>query len=152
MPDAAAAVGNGPCRAVLRAGVRLILQAGLFAQHGEFYNPLFYPLDFSTREADYWVAGYWSALHILILGVLPDPITPWLFYASVYEKAGLPLNIDYIHALDPTLANELEPWFNFRAGDILQAHDHMNPVRQLLINRLEIHDVSSLTRAVLAAY
>jgi hypothetical protein len=81
-------------------------------------------------------------MHILILGLMPDPITPWLFFACAYGERGLPVTFEQTQMLDPALANVLEPWFRFRCQDGLPPQDYGSPVRQLLINHLDIQDVS----------
>jgi hypothetical protein len=77
---------------------------------------------------------------MLVLGLTPDPLTPWWIYAVVGGKEGLPLERDYIHAIDPASAQTLAPWFKFHASDILDDKFN-NPVRQLLIYYLNLDDV-----------
>jgi hypothetical protein len=129
---------------VLRAGVRhLVNNSPIFNLRGDFYHPAFLPVPSSYRENHFWRAGFWSAFHLITLLLTPDPISPWLLYAAVYGKEGLPKDLDYIRALDPTSANILEPWFAFKATEIL--HDGvLGPIQQLLMQYLDVHEVCYL--------
>jgi hypothetical protein len=135
-------MGLGPQRAVFRKGVQIILEMPIWGRRGDHFHPVLFPLNSSPRKKHFWVAGTWSALHMLHLGLAPDPITPWWFYAAVYGENGLPENLAYIRALDPTSATVLEPWFTFTHSDIL-GNDAGSPIRQLLIVYLELNDVRS---------
>jgi len=77
------------------------------------------------------------------LGLAPDPITPWWIYVAVNGEGGLPDDLGYIRALDPTSAAVLEPWFSFSPSDIL-GNDVRCPIRQLLIIYLDLNDVSRI--------
>ena len=127
---------------VLRAGIRALVGSPLFVLQGDFYCLALLSIPSSPRREDFWTAGFWCALHMVSLCLTPDPVSPWLFFAVIYGRNGLPSDLDYIRALDPTSANKLEPWFKFRPTDTLHSTDHMNPVRQLLVSYLDIHDVS----------
>jgi hypothetical protein len=141
------AIGDGPARAVLRAGVlSLVQKSRLFGLRGDYYHPLLMPVSSSSRKGKFWVAGFWTAVHILNLGVTPFPITPWWFYAIAGGKDNLPVDLDYIRVLDAESAADLEPWFKFTAEDILRPNDHTSPVGQLLINHLNFHDVCVSTQ------
>jgi hypothetical protein len=96
----------------------------------------------SRREDKFWVAGFWSAVHLVTLLLTPDPISPWLLYAAVYGESGLPTDLESIRALDPHSATTLEPWFALRATDII-GDGVGGPVQQLLMLHLDIHEVSS---------
>jgi hypothetical protein len=135
--------GNGPKRAVLRAGVRALVQdTPRFGHQGDFFQPIFYSILPTPREKEFWVTGTWCALHLLHLGLMPDPITPWLIYAAVGGKDRFRFDLDYIRALDPTSAKILKPWFEFDETGVLGENDPLNPIRQLLITYLNISDVS----------
>jgi hypothetical protein len=133
-------VGDGPLCAVLRAGVFSLTQLPIFGLRGEFYHPHFIPMVSILRKQQFWMAGFWSAMHLILLGLAPDPISPWLLYAAVYGKDGLPIDLDYIRALDPTSASILQPWFLFSAADTLDG-GIIGLVQQLLITYLDIHEV-----------
>jgi len=101
---------------------------------------MFLPVASSVRENTFWVAGFWSAFHLVALKLAPDPISPWLLYAAVYGEAGFPTELEYIHAIDPASATILEPWYSFQATDTLS--DGMTgAVQQLLMIYLDIHEV-----------
>jgi len=101
---------------------------------------VFSPEASSIRENKFWIAGFWSAFHVIVLKLAPDPISPWLLYAAVYGEAGFPTELEYIHAIDPASATILEPWYSFQATDTL--YDSMTgSVRQLLMTYLDIHEV-----------
>jgi hypothetical protein len=133
-------IGIGPTRAVLREGVKRLTESPIFGLRGDFYHLDFQRVTSSERQNLHWVAGFWSAFHLIALKLTPDPITPWLFYAVVYGESGFPTDIDYIRALDPTSAAILEPWFAFHEGHILP--DGVDgEVQQILMVYLEIHEV-----------
>jgi hypothetical protein len=137
-----AAIGNGPTRAIFRAGIQALVQnSSLFGLQGDFYHLTLLQISASPRQSTLWAAGFWCALHMIALGLIPDPITPWLFYAVVFGKEGLPKDLDYIRTLDPASAQLLEPWFQFHPDDVLSPADFSNPVCQLLVQYLNIHDV-----------
>lgn len=138
------ALGDGPTRSVLRAGVRKVTEnSPIFGLRGEFYHPLFFPVASSYRENAFWVAGFWSAIHVIALRLTPDPITPWLLYAAVYGRDGFPTDLQYIRALDPVSAATLEPWYAFQFTDTLR-DGVLGPVQQLLMTYLDIHEVCRL--------
>ena len=133
-------IGNGPVRSVLRAGVKKLTKLPIFGLRGNFYHPSFMPITSPQRETLFYVAGFWSAFHLISLKLTPDPITPWIFYAAALGKKQFPTDIDYIRALDPASATVLDPWYSFHAGDILQDGLH-GEIQQLLINYLDIAEV-----------
>ena len=137
----AVAFGNGPLRAVLRAGVKRITQSHIFGLRGNFYHPSFMPVTSTSREKLFWIAGFWSAFHLISLKLAPDPITPWILYAAVYGQDDFAVDLNYIHALDPVSARILEPWFAFRADDVLP--DGVGgDLAQLLMVYLGVHEAS----------
>jgi len=138
--------GRGPLAAVLRAGVRKLVESAVFNLRGDFYHLDFHPVNFG-RDTAAWIAGFWSAVHLITLKLTPDPISPWLLYAAVYGKGGLPNDLNYIRALDPTAAKILEPWFSSQPTDII-SDDLLDPIRQLLITYLEIHEVCCYSSGV----
>src|ERR1700751_646484 len=89
-------VGLGPLRCVIRAGVKQVTQYPIFGLRGDFYHPHFLSVTSTYRQNLFWVAGFWSAFHLVTLKLMPDPITPWLFYAAIYGKDDFPTDIDYI--------------------------------------------------------
>jgi len=138
--------GNGPIRAVLRAGVHKIIERfPIFGLRGDFYHPIFFPVMSSCRTNAFWIAGVWSAIHMMMLHLAPDPISPWLLYAAACGRDGFPTDIGYIRALDPFSATVLEPWFSFNATDTL-GDDMTGPIQQLLIAYLELPEVRCLCR------
>jgi hypothetical protein len=141
-PGPQAGVGNGPVCSVLRAGVhRLVEKSPIFNLRGDFYHASFLPVISLHRENSFWVAGFWSAIHLVTLLLAPDPISPWLLYAAAYGKEGFPTDLNYIRALDPTSAQILDPWFAFGAADTL-SDDVLGPIQQLLMTYLDVHEVS----------
>jgi hypothetical protein len=125
----------------LRAGVAVLTDTfPIFGLRGDYYHPLFVPMVSARRDQYFWIAGFWCALHLIKLRLAPDPITPWLLYAAVYGKEGLPVDVEYIHALDPASATILRPWFSFSATDILD-DSLTGPIQQILITYLDIHEV-----------
>jgi hypothetical protein len=136
-----AGYGDGPNRAVFRAGVRILVEnSPQWGCRGNYYHPILFPLSTSPRQRDFWVAGTWCALHWIHLGLAPDPISPWWLCAIIHGRDGLPNDLATIRVLDPPSATILEPWFQFTASNILGT-DIQNPVRQLLITYLELNDV-----------
>jgi hypothetical protein len=136
-------MGDGPTRSILRAGVRKLVEGSpIFGLRGDVYHPLFFPVATTIREDMFWIAGFWSAMHLVTLLLTPDPISPWLLYAAVYGESGIPTDIEYIRALDPHSATTLEPWFAFQATDSI-SDDAGEPIQQLLMHHLGIHEVSS---------
>jgi hypothetical protein len=107
---------------------------------GDYYHPSFLPVPSSSRATHFWVAGFWSAIHLVTLLLIPDPISPWLFYSAVYGKEGIPKDLEYIRALDPASATILDPWFTFTATDCLD-NNPTGPIQQLLIAYLDIYEV-----------
>ena len=85
---------------------------------------------------------------MVILGLGPEPITPWWILAAIYGQKSLDLELEYIHALDPVSAQPLSPWFNFSAADTLQTIAINDPVHHLLIQYLEMTDVRLLHPSV----
>jgi hypothetical protein len=134
-------MGIGPNRAVFRAGVHALVDMPIWGRRGDFFHLVLFPLSESPRKRNFWVGGTWSALHMIHLGLAPDPITPWLLYAAVCGR--LPEKLTYIRALDPSSAAILEPWYNFSASDIL-GNEPQCQIRQLLVIYLDINDVSLL--------
>jgi hypothetical protein len=126
---------------VLRAGVEQLTKgSAIFSRRGNLYHIAFLPINFH-REASFWVAGFWSAIHLIALQLTPDPISPWLLYAALYGKNGFPKDLNYIRALDPASAEILEPWFSFRTTDVI-GPGFTGPIQQLLITYLQIHEAS----------
>jgi hypothetical protein len=137
-------IGDGPVCSVLRAGVRKLTEnSPIFNLRGDFYHPSFLSVTSSYRENSFWVAGFWSAVHLVTLLLTPDPISPWVLYAAAYGKGGLPKELKYIRTLDPTSAQILEPWFTFGATDTL-SDGVFGPIQQLLMTYLDVHEVSPL--------
>jgi hypothetical protein len=133
--------GIGPLRATLRAGIHKTIKSNaIFGLRGDFYHPKFFPVASAHRENAFWVAGFWSAIHLIKLSLMPDPISPWLLYAAACGKDGFPTELEYIRALDPRSAAVLEPWYTFHASDILHG-DMTGSIQQLLIVYLDLHDV-----------
>lgn len=134
--------GTGPLTSVLRAGVRLLVEMPYFKLGGSFYQLSILPIAVTSlpRQTMFWVAGFWSAIHLIMLSFTPDPISPWLLYAAVYGKRGFPKRLEQIRELDPISADLLEPWFAFGATDTLGPL--LDPVPQLLVNYLGIEEVS----------
>jgi hypothetical protein len=133
--------GLGPTRSVIRAGVQYLVQQPIFGNRGDYYHltaPLF---SLASRDELCWAAGFWSALHMVFFGLTPDPISPWIFYAIIYGKSGLPTTVGSIRALDPVSADILQAWFDFSATDTFGANDIYHPVHGLLITYLDISDV-----------
>jgi hypothetical protein len=134
-------IGRGPLASVLRAGVQIITKKSpVFNLGGDYYQPSFLSVLSNHRVTRFWIAGFWSAVHLITLLLTPDPISPWLFYAAVYGKEGIPTDLAYIRALDPASAKILGPWFTFAATDCLDG-DLLGPIHQLLVTYLEIHEV-----------
>jgi hypothetical protein len=76
-----------------------------------------------------------------ILGLAPDPISPWWILATIFgNKTCMDLDLNYIEALDPDSAKILKPWFGFLASDTLQVAS-TDPIYQLLVQYLELTDV-----------
>ena len=133
-------------RGVVREGVKIIVgNANLFGVRGDFSVPILYPFEPVPEErlVHFWVAGTWSALHIARLGIFPDPITPWWIFAATSGESAFPPDYNIIRILDPAAGQTLKPWFNFHANDILPQLDYVHPVRQLLVNYLDLNDVGS---------
>jgi hypothetical protein len=138
--------GDGPNRAVFRAGVHAIVEnSPQWGRRGSYYHPILFPLSSSPRKRDFWVAGTWCALHMIHLRLVPDPITPWWLYAAIYGQDGLPSDLASIRALDPTSSALLEPWFDFTSSQVVGS-DPTSPIRQLLTVYLGINDVSAFLR------
>ena len=134
--------GRGPVSSVLRVGVRKLTEGSpIFNLRGDYYHPLFLNVPLSIREQSFWVAGFWSAMHLVTLLLAPDPISPWLLYTAVLGKEGLPKDIRYIRAIDPVSARTLAPWFSFGPADTL-TDGVLGPIQQLLVMYLDIHEVS----------
>jgi hypothetical protein len=77
-------VGDGPLRAVLRAGLQALIASPLFGLQGDFYHPALLPFPSSPRQGGFWTAGFWCAYYMVTLCLTPDPISPWLFFAVIY--------------------------------------------------------------------
>jgi hypothetical protein len=136
-----AGYGDGPNRSVLRTGIQLLVEnSPHWGCRGASYHPLFSAFITPIQLREFWVAGVWCGIHIIHLGLAPDPITPWWLLAVVYGQEGLPTNLSAIEALDPVSAKTLAPWFQFGESDIL-ASENGRLVQQLLITYLEMHDV-----------
>jgi hypothetical protein len=128
---------------VLRAGIRKLVGGyNIFGRlgDGDFYHPEFYTVHSNHRQLLFWVAGFWSGIHLVLLNQTPDPISPWLLLAAIYGKPGLPLDLDHIRTLDPSSATLLEPWFGFSERDTI-GHDVQAAIPQLLMMYLDIREV-----------
>ena len=139
--------GKGPLAAVLRAGVqKLVDDSPIFTRRGDFYHLAFLPVNFGRHTLS-WIAGFWSAIHLIALGISPDPISPWLLYAAVYGKNDFPKDLHYIRALDPAAADILEPWFAFSPTDVI-GDSLLGSIPQLLVTYLELHEVGHQSSSV----
>jgi hypothetical protein len=142
-----AGYGDGPNCAVFRRGVRLLVEnSPQWGRRGDFYHPVLSPLITPARLRDFWVAGVWCAIHIIHLGLAPDPVSPWWLFAIVYGQDGLPSDLTGIQALDPNSANILEPWFKFTESDTLDTRNK-GLIRQLLVTYLDLSDVRFVSHA-----
>jgi hypothetical protein len=144
-PPSQHAIGHGPQRGILREGIKLLTSDRSFWGIREDYLvPLLWPLitmPVAARNRDFWVCGSWAALHMVILGLGPEPIAPWWILAAIYGIKSMDLELDYIEALDPKSAQLLKPWYKFSAADTLQEVAINDPVYRLLIQYLEMTDV-----------
>ena len=79
---------------------------------------------------------------MFILGMAPDPITPWWILAVMHgHNACMDLEFAYIEAMDPESAKILKPWFNFSHSDTLEIPAYGDPVFILLVHYLGMVDV-----------
>lgn len=143
------AFGDGPHHAIFHNMISIILEDHhCWQKLGDYYIPHLLAIDnfkVPSRISLFWRDGAVAAVHMLRLGLGPDPLSPWCILAAIHGNYdAIPLSEDYIFALDPTSARLLSPWFRFSAQDTLPSQGYwQHPVAQLFINYLNEHDVSS---------
>ncbi|KAJ7784842.1 hypothetical protein DFH07DRAFT_786132 [Mycena maculata] len=112
------AQGHGVERSVYVKGLNLRVSDGLrwTPTSGMYSRPKFFGLPDVRREGTiraFSIDGAWAALYMVTLGVGPDPICPFLLLAATCKDRHwvADLSLEYIHALDPSAAKILAPWF-----------------------------------------
>ena len=141
------AVGDGLHCAIFCNMVTIFLEGPKRWQKlGDYYIPCLLAIDdfkVPCCLALFWRDGAVAAIHMLCLGLGPDPLSPWWILAAIHGNYDvISLSKDYIHALDPTSEKLLFPWFCLLAKDTLPLHNYwQHPVTQLFIHYLNEHDV-----------
>ncbi|KAJ7636687.1 hypothetical protein FB45DRAFT_1138486 [Roridomyces roridus] len=122
-PDPAAADhlgahGSGPERSVYLTALkkRLACEDRWASSNSSYKRPLFSPLKVVDHEraAAYRVDGAWAALFLVSLRLGPDPLCPFMLLAASQNSREWisELTLAEIHALDPSTAALLAPWFS----------------------------------------
>ncbi|KAI0668383.1 hypothetical protein C8Q78DRAFT_1046861 [Trametes maxima] len=107
-------IGSGPMHAVLRAAIELTTSnAALWVDQGAFKTLNFHSSKdggLPGREAAFRVCGFLCYLHLAVLGVGPEPVSPFLLHAAISGRAALQVDKGFINALDPVSFARLRPW------------------------------------------
>ncbi|KAJ7938877.1 hypothetical protein B0H13DRAFT_2648541 [Mycena leptocephala] len=145
-PTESGATGPGPERAVYVKGlaIRLGHSTRWVKSSGMYTRPSFYNMEEVVRPehvAGFQVDGAWAALFIVEVGIGPDPLCPFLLLAASQlnrEWVG-DLTLQYIHALDPSAARTLAPWFAVEANTVFKFPvDNSHPAMALVAAYLSI--------------
>ncbi|KAF8199842.1 hypothetical protein K438DRAFT_2015855 [Mycena galopus ATCC 62051] len=134
--------GPGPERAVYRRCIELMTEDTTMWQqspHSRFVVPVFTPgnVEVPGRIALFEAHGSVLAIHSVILGHGPNPISIWLVLALCMGRDAMLKSQRYLAALDPAAFECLAPWFMFNAHDTIPAHP-LHPFNQFLFNVMDI--------------
>ncbi|KAJ7750720.1 hypothetical protein DFH07DRAFT_827452, partial [Mycena maculata] len=71
---------------------------------------------------DFSIDGAWATLYMVTLGVGPNPICPFLLLTATFKDQHwvADLSLEYIHALDPSAAKILTPWFEITPDTVFK--------------------------------
>ncbi|KAJ6464471.1 hypothetical protein C8R45DRAFT_1174614 [Mycena sanguinolenta] len=143
--------GPGPERSLYRRCVELIVENHNMwqpSEHSQFTVPLFTPgnVEVPARIALFEAYGSVLAIHSIILGHGPHPISVWLLLALCMGRKAMLVSKRYLAVLDPPAFECLSPWFMFNAEDIIPGNP-LHPFNQFLIN---VMDIQVAYRLVLA--
>ncbi|KAJ7761768.1 hypothetical protein B0H16DRAFT_1809971 [Mycena metata] len=138
--DHETASGDGVERSVFVAGLTSRVQDNQRwgASSGMYSRPVFYGIPGVRREThitEFAVDGAWVALYMVLFGVGPDPICPFMLLAATrkdHQWLG-DLSLEYIHALDPSAARLLAPWFAITADTVFKLPDEGSHSALLLV-------------------
>ncbi|KAF8173419.1 hypothetical protein K438DRAFT_1772222 [Mycena galopus ATCC 62051] len=135
------AIGPGPERAVYRHAIATAVQNHHFwapAASSGFFIPVFSIASVEIPERCQMFAAYGSllALHCVILGQGPIPISIWLLLALVAGKEGMLIPPAVLLALDPEAFDALTPWLTLKRNDPMPSN-LMHPTCQFLLNVME---------------
>ncbi|KAJ6471545.1 hypothetical protein C8R45DRAFT_1165373 [Mycena sanguinolenta] len=134
--------GPGPERSLYRRCIELIVEDHNMwqpSEHSQFTAPLFTPgnIEVPARIASFEAHGGVLAIHSIILGHGPHPISVWLLLALCMGRKAMLVSERYLAVLDPPAFECLAPWFMFNPEDIIPGNP-LHPFNQLLINVMDI--------------
>ncbi|KAI0363108.1 hypothetical protein BV20DRAFT_1058329 [Pilatotrama ljubarskyi] len=138
------AIGVAPEIATLRAAVTsLTADTSVWADTGAYKSlSLHSSMDggLEDREAMLKAAGFISFMHIVIMGVGPEPISPFLLQAVLEGRGGFLLHKKFIEDLDPDNFNVLKPWYDcVQGGGALPAQLQFGGALADLLNGADIN-------------
>ncbi|KAH9857659.1 hypothetical protein C2E23DRAFT_881239 [Lenzites betulinus] len=141
-------IGSGPRQAVLRAALQLATDEGaLWTACGAYKTINFHSSKdggLAERETALKACGFLSFLHLLLLEVGPEPVSPFLLHAALDGRASLKVDKAFIDALDPDTFKKRPSGDDF-AGMLMMADIN---ITCLQVNQLLTEERDGLERSL----
>ncbi|KAJ2985620.1 hypothetical protein NUW54_g10088 [Trametes sanguinea] len=126
------ALGAGPQQAILRAAVQKMTDEGaLWTDAGAYKSLNFHGSKdggLAKREAILKACGFLCHMHLAVLGVGPEPVSPFLLLAAIEGRRALTVDRRFIEVLDPGAFKSLKPWSDWVTAGCPEPRDHLHKV------------------------
>ncbi|KAL7279788.1 hypothetical protein ACG7TL_002583 [Trametes sanguinea] len=126
------ALGAGPQQAVLRMAIQKMTDEHAFWSDIGAYKSLNFHGSkdggLAKREAILKACGFLCYMHLAVLGVGPEPVSPFLLLAVLEGRRALTVDRQSIDELDPGAFKTLKPWYDWVEAGSPEPRVHLHKV------------------------